>query len=96
MFPIYGIDAAVNRVTSNYPNGFCPEQRITVERALRAYTTDAAWSMFAEEKVGTLKKGMLADITILNQNLFNVPAAQIQQTKVVMTIVGGKIQYLNQ
>jgi len=90
--PIEGIYAAVTRrmLDDKNPGGWIPEQKITVEEALRAYTRDAAYAEFAEKEKGTLAPGLLADFVILDRDLTRIQPETIRDTKVVMTVVGGK------
>ncbi|HEY7235039.1 MAG TPA: amidohydrolase [Gemmatimonadaceae bacterium] len=90
--PVEGIYAAVTRRTldDKNPGGWIPEQKITVEEALRAYTSNAAYAEFMEKEKGTLAKGMLADFVILDRDLTKVAPETIRDTKIVMTVVGGK------
>jgi len=93
--PIEGIYAAVTRRTldDKNPGGWIPEQKIDVEDALRAYTANAAYAEFKEKEKGTLVKGMLADFVILDRDLTRVAPKTIRDTKIVMTVVGGKLVY---
>jgi predicted amidohydrolase YtcJ len=70
-----------------------PEERIGVTDAVDAYTRNAAFAAFADEHVGSLAPGKDADLAVLSQDLFAVPAEKIEQTHVVMTMVGGKVVY---
>jgi predicted amidohydrolase YtcJ len=90
--PIEGIYAAVTRRTldDRNPGGWVPAQKITVEEAIRAYTQGAAYAEFAEKEKGTLATGMLADFVILDRDLTKIPPETIRDTKIVMTVVGGK------
>lgn len=72
---------------------YVPQERITVADAIRAYTQGSAYTSFADARVGTLKVGKEADLVVLSQNPFAVPPQAIAQTKVVTTIVAGKIVY---
>src|SRR5690606_1377639 len=94
--PLAGIDAAVNRRTldGKHANGWFPEQRITVEQALRAYTYGSAFASFVEQDLGTLESGKLADFAVLSRDILD-PAHRnaIAETKVLMTCVGGRIVY---
>jgi predicted amidohydrolase YtcJ len=72
---------------------YSPEQRITVQEAIDAFTHGSAHAAFFDDRVGTLAVGKEADIAVLSQDVFTVPAEQIGKTKVVMTIVGGKTVY---
>lgn len=89
-----GIDAAVNRrpLDGKHPNGWYPEQKITVAEAVAAYTSGSAFAGGVEAKRGMLKEGMLADFAVLSKDIFD-PAEKDQMTKttVEMTVVGGKI-----
>ncbi len=87
-----GIHAAVNRQTldGKNPNGWVPEQKITVEQALYAYTKNAAYTSFDENEKGMLKKGMLADFVILSDNLLTIDKLKIDQVEVLKTYVGGQ------
>ena len=90
--PIEGIYAAVTRRTldDRNPGGWIPEQKITVEDALRAYTQGGAFAEFAEKEKGKLASGMLADFVILDRDLTRIAPETIRDTKIVMTVVGGK------
>lgn len=101
--PFVGIEQATQRyirrpVTAAGPTGDVatdnmPDERITAEQALLAYTRDAAFSNKTEKKLGTLEAGKLADLVILNQDILAVPNTEIGKTKVLTTIVGGKIAF---
>jgi predicted amidohydrolase YtcJ len=93
--PILGIYAAVTRRTldGKHPEGWIPEQKITVEEALRAYTQGDAYAVFAEQKRGKLKPGYLADITVLDQDLTAISPVAIEKVAVRATVVGGKIVF---
>lgn len=96
--PIYGLYAAVTRQTLNGEpkDGWFPDQRLTIEEAIEAYTKDPAWASFEETTKGTLTPGKLADMAVFDTNLVDAgksnPAA-ILKTKVLYTIVGGKVVY---
>jgi len=93
--PILGIYAAVTRRTldGKHPEGWVPEQKITVEEALRAYTTGNAYGVFAERQRGMLKPGYLADVTVLSQDLTAIPPEEIEHVGIHATVVGGKIVF---
>jgi predicted amidohydrolase YtcJ len=95
MHPKFLIHAAVNRTTLNREpaGGWFPEQRISVEEALRAYTINNAIAALEGDVRGSLKAGNLADITVLDQNLMKIDPKDILKTKVEMTIVDGKIVF---
>jgi predicted amidohydrolase YtcJ len=82
-------------VTRKLPSGttFFGEQKMTREQALRSYTIQAAYAAFEEETKGTLTPGKLADVVVLSQDLLSVPDDKLLDTKVVNTIVGGKVVY---
>lgn len=82
-------------VTRMLPDGttFYPEQKMTREEALRSYTINGAFAAFEEDIKGSLEKGKLADIVILSNNLLTCENRQIPNTKVLYTIVGGKVLY---
>jgi predicted amidohydrolase YtcJ len=91
-----GIDAAVNRRTldGKHPNGWFPGQRITVEEAARAYTLGSAFAGFQEKDRGTLEAGKLADFVLLSRDVFDPKEKdKIAQTKVLLTVVGGKVVF---
>jgi predicted amidohydrolase YtcJ len=72
---------------------YVPEERITVEQAVRAYTQGSAYAAFAEKRVGTLEAGKLADLAVLSQDIFAVNHERIGATRVTLTLVGGKVVY---
>ena len=90
--PIEGIYAAVTRRTldDRNPDGWVPAQKISVEEALRAYTASAAFASFDESRKGVLAVGRLADLVMLDRNLFEVPPEQLRNVRVLMTFVGGR------
>jgi predicted amidohydrolase YtcJ len=93
--PLEGIYAAVTRRTldEKNPDGWVPEQKITVEEALRAYTSGSAYASFEENRKGTLERGKLADFAIIDRDITRIPPAEIRDAKVLMTVVGGKVVY---
>ena len=93
--PLLGIYAAVTRRTidGKNPDGWIPEQKITVEEALRCYTVNNAFAMFAEDEIGRIRPGLLADIVVLSDDLFTIEPAAIENVKVDLTIVGGRVVY---
>ena len=72
---------------------FYPDQRLSRMEALRSYTASNAYAAFEEKTKGTLKPGMLADITVLSKDILTIPEGEIPSTEVLYTIVGGRIQY---
>jgi predicted amidohydrolase YtcJ len=93
--PLEGIYAAVTRQTLDgaHPGGWVPEQKITVEDALAAYTRSAAYAAFDESNRGVLKAGFLADFVILDRDLTTMPPEGPLNARVLMTVVGGKTVY---
>ena len=93
--PLMGIYAAVTRRTldGETPDGWVPEQKISVEQALIGYTITSAYASFEEDVKGSLEPGKLADFVILDQNLLEIDPVAIKDVKVLMTFVGGKKVY---
>lgn len=93
--PLQGIYAAVTRQTldGRNPGGWIPEQRITVNETLRAYTVDAAYGSFDEREKGTLVRGKLADFAVIDREIANIPPDEIAGARVVMTVAGGRVVY---
>lgn len=93
--PIWGLYAAVTRRTLDGRNrgGWIPEQKITLEQALRAYTAGVAHAGVQEGRLGVLRPGMLAELVLLDRDLFGVPPETINQARVRATIVGGRVVY---
>jgi predicted amidohydrolase YtcJ len=90
--PFRGIYSAVTRTDEDGKKTY-PGQKLTIEQAIAAYTTSAAYAEFAEKQKGTLAQGMLADFVVLDQDITAVPPQQILATKVLRTVVGGKTVY---
>ena len=93
-----GIGAALTRQTIDgaNPNGWVPEEKITLEEALTAYTSGSAYAGFMERKVGRLEPGKYADLVVLSQDLFQIDPVEIPTVQVEMTMVGGEIVYRNE
>ena len=93
--PVLGIFAAVTRRTldGKNPDGWLPEQKISVEQALRAYTTANAFAVFADSTRGRIRTGYRADLVLLDQDLFKVPPPTIETVQVRATVAGGKVVY---
>ena len=75
------------------PQPRSPEQRLSVEKALRAYTSDAAYLSFEEGSKGTLEPDKLGDVTVLSADPARVPPEAIRDIAVEMTVIGGEIVY---
>ncbi|SPE45037.1 Amidohydrolase 3 [Candidatus Sulfotelmatobacter sp. SbA7] len=91
--PMLGLYAAVTRATldGKNPNGWFPEQKLTVEESVRAYTMGSAYAEFQEKEKGSITRGKLADMVILSDDILPIDPAKIRDVKVLKTIVGGKI-----
>ena len=88
--PFRGLYAAVTRKGEDGRKQYYPEQKITMEQAISAYTTGSAFAQFAEKDKGVLAPGMLADFVVLDRDLAAVAPAKVLETKVLRTVVGGK------
>jgi predicted amidohydrolase YtcJ len=91
--PLTGIYAAVTRRTLGDGRVWIPEQRITVEEALRCYTANNAYALFAEHELGRIAPGMLADITVLSEDIFTIDPERLLDVQVDMTIVDGEVVF---
>jgi predicted amidohydrolase YtcJ len=93
--PMQGLFAAVTRRTldDRNPGGWVPSQKISLEEALRAYTVGVAHAGFAEGRVGVLRAGMLADVVLLDRDLFRVAPEELGEARVRATVVGGRVVY---
>jgi predicted amidohydrolase YtcJ len=93
--PILGIYAAVTRRTldGKNPGGWVPEEKVSVEEAVRAYTVNGAWVEFAEAAKGSIERGKLADLVVLDRDIFTIPPEEIVRAKVRMTLFDGRIIY---
>ncbi|MEO8621375.1 MAG: amidohydrolase, partial [bacterium] len=93
--PLIGIYAAVTRRTldDKHPGGWVPEQKITVEQALHAYTTGSARAGFQEKEVGMLRQGMLADLVLIDHDITRMKPEEIRDARVMLTLVGGRVVY---
>lgn len=93
--PLAGIFAAVTRQTTDgkNPNGWVPEQKISVEQALHAYTMANAFAGYQEDILGTLEPGKYADFVVLSEDLFAIDPVHIQDVRVLRTIIAGEQKY---
>ncbi len=93
--PVIGIYAAATRRTldGKNPRGWVPEQKITVEEAVRAFTVGSAYAEFAEHVKGTITPGKLADLVILSEDIFKIDPADIERVRVRMTVVDGRVVF---
>src|SRR5216684_7928776 len=93
--PAWTIYAAVTRATldGKNPQGWIPEQKLTVAEAVEAYTLGSAYAEFQEKEKGSITPGKLADFVVLSDDIFTIPPAAIKDVKVEATFVGGRIVY---
>ncbi|HYX43175.1 MAG TPA: amidohydrolase, partial [Pyrinomonadaceae bacterium] len=93
--PMLGIYAATTRRTldGRNPNGWIPEQKITVEEAVHAYTVGSAYAEFTEQEKGTLTPGKLADLVLVDRDIFKIDPVEIEHARVTMTIMDGRVVY---
>jgi len=100
-FPVESVDprkglyaAVTTRAESGGPaDGFRPDQKLSREEAIRGFTQHAAYGMFAEQDLGTIEAGKIADLTVFDRNLLTCPENELLQAKVLLTIVGGRVVY---
>jgi hypothetical protein len=88
--PFRGIYAAITRQNESGKKTYYPEQKITIEQAIAAYTTGAAFAEFAEKQKGKLEPGMLADLIVLDRDITAVAPGKVLETQVLRTVVAGK------
>jgi predicted amidohydrolase YtcJ len=93
--PVWSVYAAVTRATldGKNPNGWVPEQRLTVAESVEAYTMGSAYAEFQEKEKGSITPGKLADFVVLSDDIFKIPPASIKNVKVEATFLGGKLVY---
>ena len=90
--PIMSFYGSVSRKTKE-GKVFVPEQRVTREEGLRAYTLNNAYAAFEEKEKGSLTPGKLADIVVLSKNIMTMPEDEIPTARVDLTVLGGKVRY---
>jgi hypothetical protein len=88
--PFRGLYAAITRKSENGKQAFFPEQKLTMDQAIAAYTTGSAYAQFEEKEKGKLVPGMLADFVVLDRDLTAASPEKVLTTKVLRTVVGGK------
>ena len=95
MVPLMGIYAAATRRTldGKHPDGWVPEQKITVAEAIRAYTMGSAYASFDEKIKGSIEPGKLADMVVVSDDILSMPAVEIEKTRVETTVFDGKVIY---
>lgn len=93
--PLLGLYAAVTRRTldDKNPDGWVPEQKISIEDAIKCYTINSAYASFEENTKGSIEVGKLADLIVLSENILKIDPVKIKDAEVVMTIFDGKIIY---
>ncbi|MGC1228656.1 MAG: amidohydrolase family protein, partial [Candidatus Sulfotelmatobacter sp.] len=91
--PFRGLYAAVTRKSEDGKQEYFPEQKVSIDQAIAAYTTGAAFAEFEEKQKGTLAPGMLADFVVLDRDVTGVPPPEILGTQVLRTVVGAKTVY---
>jgi predicted amidohydrolase YtcJ len=93
--PMEGLYAAVTRKDrlGEVGEGWFPEQKLTMEEAIKYYTLGSAYAQFMDDRKGMIKPDYLADIVIVDKDLLTIPESEIMKTKVDYTIVGGKVVY---
>ncbi|PEF40643.1 amidohydrolase [Bacillus sp. AFS094228] len=93
--PMRQIYTAITRVDSSGDpqNTWHPEQKLTLAEALQAYTYGSAHGCFREHELGTIEEGKLADLVVLDRNLFDIPESEVLETKVELTINDGKVVF---
>jgi len=96
--PLLGLYAATTRATldGKNPNGWVPEQKISIEQAVTAYTAGSAFAEFQDREKGTLARGKLADLIVLSEDIFSIPPARLKEVQVLATVAGGKIVHQRQ
>ncbi|KAJ7141779.1 amidohydrolase family-domain-containing protein [Mycena crocata] len=98
MNPLDGFYAAITRVSQkgdspHGPGGWFPEERLTREEALRGITIDPAYASFTESELGSLEVGKRADFVVLSRDIMTIPPRDILETKVLATVLDGKVAY---
>ncbi len=93
--PLYAIEVAITRCEpgNKYGDALIPKEAVDLETILHAYTLEGAYSLFKENDIGSLETGKLADVVILDRNLFQIPKNEIHKAVVNLTIFDGKIVY---
>jgi predicted amidohydrolase YtcJ len=74
-------------------DAYTPAERLTIEQAVNAYTQGSAYARFSEDKLGTLEAGKEADLAVLSQDIFSIKPEEISKTRVIITMVAGKVVF---
>ena len=91
--PLRGIYAAVTTRLFAGGEPLRPDQQLDRAQALKGFTADAAYAMFAEDELGAIAPGRIADLTVLDRDLLTCPEREILQAKVLLTVVGGRVAF---
>ncbi|HVV01150.1 MAG TPA: amidohydrolase [Verrucomicrobiae bacterium] len=93
--PMAGIKAAVTRQTldGKKPDGWLPEQKLTLDETLHAYTMGSAYAEFAEHAKGSITPGKLADIVMLDRDIYAMPPEQLDEARVALTVIDGRVVF---
>lgn len=93
--PRMGLHVAINRTTlDGLPEGgWSPAERLTLVKAIAAYTRDAAWASFDEQRKGTIERDMLADLVVFADDIFALPADRVADAQVAYTVMDGQVVY---
>ena len=93
--PMVGLYMAVTRRTSDgkNPNGLEPQEKISIEQAIKCYTLNSAYAESQEDKKGSIEPGKLADLVVLDKDILTIDPIKIKDVKVGMTVLGGKVIY---
>ncbi len=93
--PMAGLKTAVTRQTLDglHPDGWIPEQKIRLEEALRAYTMGSAYAEFQDSVKGSITPGKLADLVLLDRDIFSIPPTELDRVKVMLTVVDGEVMF---
>jgi predicted amidohydrolase YtcJ len=93
--PFWGIYAAITRQDAGGtpPGGWHPDQRLSMEETLRGFTAGAAYAAFAENRLGTLRVGMQADLTVVDRDLFRTSSPDALKARILLTIIGGQVAF---
>jgi predicted amidohydrolase YtcJ len=96
--PLLTVYAAVTRATldGKNPNGWFPEQKLSVGEAVEAYTMGSAYAEFQENEKGSITPGKLADMVVLSDDLFSIAPEKIRDVRVMKTFVGGRLVFDSQ
>jgi len=92
-FPGGTFDGAGQGGTVATKDAYVPDERLTVEQAVNAYTRGSAYARFSDDRIGTIEAGKEADLVVLSQDIFSIKPGEIGKTKVEITIAGGKVVF---